>query len=85
MHFHKSAGWFAGQFAGQPVEFSPHPQVARNILARPSPPRSDPSPHPPRTRTDLLRATRGARGLRGPAGWGGLPAPRRALLHMMSP
>ena len=66
MYFLESAGQVRAGLRASLWNSARDPHVARNILARPSPPRSDSSPHPPRTRTYCCGPARGARGLRGP-------------------
>ena len=83
MYFLESAGQVRAGLRASLWNSARDPHVARNILARPSPPRSDSSPHPPRTRTYCCGPARGARGLRGPRVGAGWPAPRRALLHII--
>ena len=80
MYFLESAGQVRAGLRASLWNSARDPHVARNILARPSPPRSDSSPHPPRTRTYCCGPARGARGLRGPRVGAGWPAPRRALM-----
>ena len=82
MYFLESAGQVRAGLRASLWNSARDPHVARNILARPSPPRSDSSPHPPRTRTYCCGPARGARGLRGPRVGAGWPAPRRALVCM---
>ena len=78
MHFLESAGQVRAGLRASPWNSGRSPLVARNIMARLSPPRSDSSLHPLRTRTHLLRASPRGPWAAGPAGRGGLTRPAQS-------